>query len=312
MSRVLIVTFYHFTPLTDFRALRESLRAKCIEQSLKGSVLLAEEGINGTLAGAEESIRAVLAYLRCDERLTAMSHKESWSDVAPFVRLKVRLKKEIVTLGVPNVNPSVETGQYIKPADWNALINQPDVMVVDTRNRYETEMGSFQGALPVDTDSFGEFPEWVRDHQQLKPGTRVAMFCTGGIRCEKASAYLLQQGFDNVYQLEGGILKYLEDVPTEESLFDGECYVFDSRVSVNHELESGTFEMCCACGQPVSDEQKSHPKFIAGVACPRCHGETSEAQKSGFAERQRQVEIAQSRNASHFEAQETGHNAKSE
>jgi UPF0176 protein len=312
MSGVLIATFYHFTSLPDFCSLRESLRAKCIEHSLKGSVLLAEEGINGTLAGSAAALRTFLGFLRDDERFSAMQHKESWSDVAPFVRLKVRLKNEIVTLGVPHVDPSVETGEHVKPVDWNALIEQPDVVVLDARNRYETEMGSFDGALQPETSSFGEFPEWVHNNQQLTPETRIAMFCTGGIRCEKASAYLLQQGFENVYQLEGGILKYLEDVAAENSLFAGECYVFDSRVSVNHQLESGSFEMCCACGRPVSDEQRRNQMFIPGVACPRCHEETSAEQKAGFAERQKQVDLALRRNASHFEAQTSGRKSESE
>jgi UPF0176 protein len=305
MSRVLIATFYQFSVLLDFCALRESLREKCVELSLKGTLLLAEEGINGTLAGGEAALREFLAFLRSDERFATMAHKESWSQDSPFVRLKVKLKKEIVTLGVPGVDPTVETGEHVKSTDWNALIKQSDVVLVDTRNRYETEMGSFEGAFQVKTDSFGDFPDWVCHQPALTHDTPVAMFCTGGIRCEKASAYLIQQGFKNVYQLEGGILQYLNDVSHEENLFDGECYVFDSRVSVDSRLEPGSFEMCCACGRPVHGDQLHDPMFRRGVSCRRCYDETSDEQKAGFAERQRQVEIAQSRNVSHFDPQPT-------
>ena len=301
MSRVLIAALYHFTALPDFRDLRERYRAKCRELGLKGTLLLAEEGINGTLAGTEDELRAFLSYLRSDKRLSGLMHKESWVDELPFVRLKVRLKKEIVTIGLPNVDPTQIVGTYVKPKEWNALISQPDVVLIDTRNSYETEMGSFQGAVDPDTESFRDFPEWVRNHKELKPDTRVAMFCTGGIRCEKASSFMLQEGFKEVFHLEGGILKYLEEIPEEESMWNGECYVFDHRVSVDHQLNPGRYEACMACGYPVEAKDKEHEKFIQGVACARCYDYTTEESKARFAERQRQIEFSRARNEPHFD-----------
>jgi UPF0176 protein len=303
MPRFLIAALYHFTTLPDFRQLRDVYRQECTKHDVKGTLLLAEEGINGTLAGPEDGLREFLAFVRQDPRFHGLKHKESWADKEPFVRLKVRLKKEIVTIGIPEVDPTQRVGTYVKPMDWNALISQPDVVLIDARNTYETEMGTFQGAVDPRTESFGEFPEWVQKRKELQPETRVAMFCTGGIRCEKASSYMLQEGFKEVYHLEGGILKYLEEIPPEESMWNGECYVFDRRVSVNHGLEPGRFEMCRACGYPLEAHERDHSLYIKGVACPHCHDTTTDEQKAGFAERQKQVELAASRNASHFDVQ---------
>jgi UPF0176 protein len=295
MSKYLIAALYHFASLPDFRDLKTRLDALCRERDIKGTLLLAEEGLNGTIAGTEEHMRFVLEHLRSDERLAGLRHKESWAQENPFVRLKVRLKKEIVTLGVEGVDPTQRVGTYVKPKDWNALISQPDVLLIDTRNTYETKMGTFQGATDPETESFREFPLWVKEQDGLTPKTRVAMFCTGGIRCEKASSYMLDEGFEEVYHLEGGILQYLADVPEKESLWHGECYVFDRRVSLNHDLEPGRFEACRACGLPLEEDDKTNPLFVHGVSCPYCHGQTSDERKERFAERQRQIDLAAER-----------------
>lgn len=310
MPKYLIAALYHFAPLPDFRDLKGALDALCRERGIKGTLLLAEEGINGTIAGSEESMRFLLDHLRSDPRLAGLRHKESWADKTPFVRLKVRLKKEIVTLGVPGVDPTERVGAYVKPKDWNALIRQPDVLLIDTRNTYETKMGTFEGATDPETESFREFPQWVQSHDGLTPKTRIAMFCTGGIRCEKASSYMLAEGFEEVYHLEGGILQYLADVPQAESLWNGECYVFDRRVSVNHDLEPGRYEACRACGLPLEEDDKLNPLFVQGVSCPCCHGQTSDERKERFAERQRQIDLAAERGQEYLGLRQQRHRRK--
>lgn len=300
MPKTLIAALYHFASLPDYRELRDPITAKCREHRVVGTLLLAEEGLNGTIAGPENGLRALLTYLRSDPRLAALAHKESWADETPFVRLKVRLKKEIVTLGVPGTDPTKVVGTYVQPVDWNALISQPDVVLIDTRNTYETVMGTFEGAEDPRLDSFRDFPDWVEHAKHLTPDTRVAMYCTGGIRCEKASSFLLDQGIKEVFHLQGGILKYLEEIPQEESLWKGECYVFDRRVSLDHDLNPGRFELCMACGFPMEEAHKSSAQYIEGVACPDCFDTTSEARKAGFAERQRQIRLARTRHTEHL------------
>lgn len=236
MTDILVAALYKFAPLNDFSEMREPLRAVCDENGVFGTLLLAQEGINGTIAGSSDGIHAVLDYLRADPRLAELEHKESSASSMPFKRMKVRLKKEIVTLGVPGVDPNKHVGTYVKPEDWNALISDPDVVIVDTRNDYEVEVGTFEGALDPKTASFRDFPAWVADSTALANKPKVAMFCTGGIRCEKASSYLIEQGFGEVYHLQGGILKYLETVPEEESLWHGDCFVFDEREGLGHGL----------------------------------------------------------------------------
>ena len=307
MTQYLIAALYHFVSLEDFRELKGPLDRLCRERKITGTLLLAHEGINGTIAGTEDDLRFVLAELRRDPRLADLKHKESWTETPPFLRLKVRLKKEIVTLGIEGVDPTQHVGTYVKPTEWNALISQPDVLLIDTRNTYETKMGSFKGAMDPQTESFQEFPQWVKDREELTPKTRVAMFCTGGIRCEKASSYMLQEGFEEVYHLEGGILKYLEEVPQDESMWEGDCYVFDRRVTVNHDLEPGRFDACRACGLPLDDDDKTSPLFIKGVACPYCHGQTSDERKERFAERQRQMELADARGQEHLGLRQRQH-----
>jgi UPF0176 protein len=294
----LTAAFYQFVSLPDYAQRKAPLLALCEEHRVKGLILLASEGINSTIAGAANDVRAVLAYLRADPLLANLQHKESWSDKPPFHRMKVRLKKEIVTMNVPGISPTHMAGTYVKPQDWNALIADPDVVVVDTRNDYEVEIGTFAHAINPNLKTFAELPDWLDHAKQLArpdaPGKKpkVAMFCTGGIRCEKSTAYLRSKGYDEVFHLEGGILKYLETVPPAESLWQGECFVFDERVSVGHGLIAGPHALCRACRMPLEEGATESALYEAGVSCPRCHGSTSEAQKSGARERQRQWERA--------------------
>ena len=296
----LTAAFYRFVVLDDTEQLRPQLLAQCQAQQVKGNVLLAHEGINGTIAGPEAGVRAVLAWLRADPRLAALVHKEAWATEDPFYRMKVSLKREIVTLGVPDVHAATEAGTYVSPQDWNQLIDDPDVAVVDVRNDYEVAIGSFQGAIDPHTRSFSEFPQWVERNEALLRGkSKVAMFCTGGIRCEKSTAYLRQLGFENVYHLEGGILKYLETVAPEDSRWQGDCFVFDERVSVGHGLQPGDHQLCRSCRRPLDATDRASPLFVEGVSCANCHGSTTAAQKSAYAERQRQMERAAARAERH-------------
>ncbi|MBX3611400.1 MAG: rhodanese-related sulfurtransferase [Hydrogenophaga sp.] len=301
----LTAALYKFVSLPDHADLQAPLRAACERHGVKGTLLLAQEGINGTIAGPQEGVRAVLGWLRSDARLSDLQHKESWADAPPFHRLKVRLKQEIVTLRVPGLDPTRTVGQYVKPADWNALIEQPDVVLIDTRNDYEVKIGTFAGAINPGIRSFTELPEWLASQPTLnqthKP--RVAMFCTGGIRCEKSTALLKMQGFEEVYHLEGGILKYLEDVAPEQSLWQGECFVFDERVSVGHHLAPGQSVLCRSCRWPLSEEDLASPRYVAGVSCPHCHAQRSDQDKARLRERQRQVELAHARGQQHIGAQ---------
>lgn len=266
-----VATFYKFFDFPDYRDKQASLLDCCQTNQIKGTILLASEGINGTIAGTRHGINQVLLYLKSDVRLAELFHRESLSEDPPFERMKVKLKKEIVTLGVSEVNPNEQVGTYVTPKDWNKVIQDPEVLVIDTRNSYEVDIGTFKNAVNPNTDSFREFPNYI--NQQLNPNQykKVAMFCTGGIRCEKASSFLLKQGFTEVYHLKGGILKYLEEVPPEESLWEGECFVFDERVAVTHGLAEGTYEMCRSCGHPINDTDKVSPHYQDGIFCPYCY-----------------------------------------
>jgi UPF0176 protein len=304
MPAYLTAAFYKFVNLPDAEQLKPPLLAVCQQHTVKGLILLATEGINSTIAGPAEGVRAVLAYLRQDPRLADLQHKEAWSQRAPFYRMKVRIKKEIVTLGVQGVSPTRMAGTYVKPQDWNALISDPDVVLVDTRNDYEVGLGSFAGAIDPHIARFADLPHWVAASAALHPPgsnkPKVAMFCTGGIRCEKSTALLRAQGFDEVYHLEGGILKYLETVPSEQSLWQGECFVFDERVSVGHGLRTGPHGLCRACRQPLTATDQASTQFEAGVSCPKCADQSSDTQKRSARERQRQWELAKSRDQVHI------------
>ncbi len=314
MSRFLTAALYKFATLPDYAQIQPRLLAECEAHRLKGTLLLAPEGINGTIAGTPAGISAVLQWLRSDPRMADLEHKEAWASGPPFLRMKVRLKAEIVTMRVKGLDPSGMAGTYVKPADWNALISEPDVVVIDARNDYEVAVGSFRGALDPHTRSFSELPAWLQ--AQAAPGKplaavngkkpRVAMFCTGGIRCEKSTAFLRTQGFDEVYHLQGGILKYLEAVPQAHSLWQGECFVFDERVSVAHGLQEGTLELCRSCRRPIGDAEKASAKYEAGVSCPHCFDSRTETQRKGYAERHRQVELARKHAQTHIGAHMPG------
>ena len=292
---VVVAALYHFAALPDFRERREPLLARCRELGIRGTLLLAEEGINGTISGSREGIDAILAFIRADARLTALEHKESFSAAHPFRRLKVKLKKEIVTLGVPGVDPTRVVGTYVEPEDWNALISDPEVLLVDTRNDYEVAIGTFRNAVDPGTASFREFPDYVRTHFDPQRHRKVAMFCTGGIRCEKASSFMRLEGFPEVYHLKGGILKYLERVPPEESLWEGECFVFDHRVGITHGLGEGQAGMCFGCGHPVTEEERAAPGYEHGVSCPRCIASLTADKAARLRERMRQITLARAR-----------------
>ena len=299
-----VAALYHFADLPDHAHMRGPLREACEELGLCGTLLLAPEGINGTVAGTGDRVDQLIAGLRADPRLRALDAKFSTSTRKPFHRMKVRLKREIVTLGVEGVDPTERVGTYVEPRDWNALISDPDVAVIDTRNAFEVELGSFRGAIDPKTESFREFPDWVRAHRgALEAGgrpKRVAMFCTGGIRCEKASSWMLDNGFEEVYHLKGGILRYLEELPEEDSLWQGECFVFDERVSVGHGLAETDTEVCRSCRMPLSVDDRSHPLFEAGVSCHRCAHEMGDARRKRLRERQMQVDLASQRGELHI------------
>ena len=300
----LVMAFYGFTAMEDLPGLQQELKALAQQEGVLGTILLAEEGVNGTISGPDAGVQAVLERLRQLPGLGGLEAKFSRAEQQTFHRLKVRLKREIVTMGCPTVKPAEQVGTYVPPAQWDALIADPETLVVDTRNRYEVEVGSFTGAIDPGTDSFREFPAWVeetlRPLVQEKQPKAIAMFCTGGIRCEKSTAYLLQQGFENVHHLQGGILRYLEEIPEEDSSWQGECYVFDQRVSVNHQLEPGSYSLCHACGLPVSPEQRLQPSYREGISCPHCIERFTETDRQRFAERQRQMQLARERGQRHL------------
>ncbi len=306
MTDFLVAAFYKFAKLPDFADLQAPLREACDASGVMGTILLAAEGINGTIAGPPSGVNTVLDHIRADPRLADLQHKESSAAEMPFLRMKVRLKNEIVTMGVPDLDPEFSAGTYVRPSDWNELIERDDVVIVDTRNDYEVSIGTFSGAVNPETGSFREFPQWVERTDTLKSKPKVAMFCTGGIRCEKSTAYLRSLGYEEVYHLEGGILKYLETVPEEESLWQGECFVFDQRVSVGQGLRPGSYDMCHACRQPVDDNDKASTLYVPGVSCPACHDSTGEDRKRRFADRQHQINLAKARNEVHLGARPKG------
>jgi len=305
MQRTYLTTaMYHFVSLPHFKTLREPLLQFCISREIKGTLLLADEGINGTVAGPEKSILELLHYLKhhaiFEGNFKNLSHKESWSDKHPFYRMKVKLKKEIVTLGVPGVSPTKVVGQYVKPQDWNAIISDPEVILIDTRNDYEYAIGTFKNAINPKTSTFREFPEYVKKHFDPKKHKKVAMFCTGGIRCEKASSFMMSEGFDEVYHLEGGILKYLEEVKQEKSMWQGECFVFDQRVAIKHGLEIGGYDQCYACRYPLSKNDMESHRYNPGISCPHCFNTLTPSKLKSLSERQKQVILAKKRGIDHI------------
>lgn len=304
MSNIRVTALYKFVAFKDPEALREPLFAQLDALGIKGTILLATEGLNGTIAGPPDAMNAALEALCALPGCATLEWKDSHAEAMPFLRLKVRLKKEIVTMGVPGTDPTCLVGSYVKPENWNALISDPDTVVIDTRNDYEVALGTFQGAVDPETESFRQFPEWFETFraelaaQGRKP--KIAMFCTGGIRCEKSTSYVKSLGVEDVFHLQGGVLKYLETVPRDESLWEGECFVFDERVSVGHGLEIGDYQLCHACRHPVSAEDRAHAQYEDGVSCPRCHGTFTDEKLAALRERQKQVRLARQRGETHI------------
>ncbi len=298
---ITVAALYRFASFDRPEALRQPVREICNAHGIKGTILLAREGINGTIAGREDGIAAVIRFLRTLPGCDQLDVKYSHALEMPFYRMKVQIKREIVTLGQSGIDPVNQAGTYVAPADWNALISDPDTVVIDTRNDYEVDIGTFQGAIDPKTPTFRDFPDWFRTHRDalLQGKKKVAMFCTGGIRCEKSTAFLKAEGIEDVYHLEGGILRYLETVPAEESLWEGECFVFDQRVSVGHGLELGTYGRCHACRTPLSAEEMTAPTYQEGISCPHCHDARNDAQRARYAERQKQVALAKKRGKGH-------------
>lgn len=302
VNLIKVAALYRFVSFDAPEALQPMISEQCTQTGIKGTILLAREGINGTVAGEPEAIEALVSFLRAIPGCEELDVKYSHAREMPFYRMKVRLKKEIVTLGVDGIDPKREVGTYVQPEDWNALISDPDTVLIDTRNDYEVAIGTFEGAVDPRTKSFSEFPEWFRSHRDaLAAGkTKFAMFCTGGIRCEKSTAFLKAEGIEQVYHLEGGILRYLENIPEADSKWQGECFVFDERVSVKHGLELGEMELCHACRRPISQEDKASEHFIEGVSCPACFEERTDDDRARFAERQRQIALARKRGKQHI------------
>jgi len=292
-SKIVVCALYHFVRLDDYKNLQQPLLDLMLQNQVKGTLLLASEGINGTIAGDRAGIDTILAWLKSDPRLQALDHKESYDDSYPFYRSKVKLKKEIVTMGVEGIDPNRKVGTHVPPQEWNDLISDPEVLLIDTRNDYEVEIGSFKNAIR-------EFPEYVKQELDSAKHKKVAMYCTGGIRCEKSTAYLKEKGFEEVYHLQGGILKYLEEVPQEESMWQGECFVFDNRVAVNHSLEKGNYDQCHACRLPITEEDKQSEYYEKGVSCSRCYNKLSDERKTAFKERQKQIDLAALRGEEHL------------
>ena len=301
---VQVAAFYGFSAMAELPTLQQELRSLAEAGAVRGTILLAEEGVNGTISGPESGVQAVLARLRQLPGLAGLEAKFSEAPQQAFHRLKVRIKREIVTMGCPTVKPAEQVGTYVPPQQWDALIRDPEVLVVDTRNAYEVAVGTFEGAIDPRTDSFREFPAWVE--RELRPLVEqrqpkaIAMFCTGGIRCEKSTAYLLQQGFENVHHLQGGILRYLEEMPEQGSSWQGECFVFDQRVSVNHQLEPGSYSLCHACGLPLSPADRELASYREGVSCLHCLERFNDADRARFAERQHQMRLARERGVQHI------------
>ena len=305
LTPLCVAALYQFTRFVDCAALRGPLEQLCRKRRVRGTLLLAREGINGTIAGNADGIAAVLDHIRALPGCAGLEVKYSHAETMPFHRMKVRIKREIVTMGQPDIDPLLSVGTYVDPHDWNALIADPATIVIDTRNDYEVAVGSFSGAVDPHTRSFSEFPEWFRAHRaQLLDGkAKVAMFCTGGIRCEKSTAFLKAEGVENVYHLKGGILKYLEVVPPEASAWQGECFVFDQRVSVGHGLAQGTHALCHACRMPVSEQDQKSALYEPGVSCPACHAHRSDEQRAAYRERQRQETLATAQGRAHVGAE---------
>ena len=308
-DKLLVAALYQFTEIYDPNQKKKDLVSLCKSRNVRGTLILAIEGINGTISGKRHHIDAVIQHISNWPEIESLDVKYSWSTDQNFNRMKVKIKKEIVTMGVEQINPKENAGTHVEAKDWNNLINREDIVLIDVRNKFEIEVGHFKGSIDPDTDSFGDFPDWVQNHStELEEKPSIAMYCTGGIRCEKASAYMKSVGYKDVYHLKGGILKYLEEISPSESLWEGECFVFDDRVSLKHGLEEGAYELCYGCQEPLSQQDRESRLYEEGVTCPKCHNHLNESKKSRSRERQRQISIAKSRGTQHLGAKPTNQN----
>lgn len=302
MQTIQVCALYKFVHLADYQALRAPLTKQMIHLGVRGTLLLAEEGINGTIAAAPEKIEQLLAWLSADARFTPLGTKFSTTDAMPFKRCKVKLKKEIVTMGIAGIDPNHSVGTYLDAQQWNTLIDDPEVLLIDCRNDYEVQVGSFENAVNPNTVSFREFPAYLEKTLDQNKQQKIAMFCTGGIRCEKSTAHLKAQGYENVFHLKGGVLQYLQDMPETQSKWQGECFVFDERVTVNHQLQRGQYDQCHACRMPITQADQQSEHYQKGVSCPHCFSQHTKAQKAGFAEREKQMQLAKKRGTTHMGA----------
>lgn len=298
--KLLVASFYKFISIDDCKKLKDKLENFCLNTNVLGTILIAPEGINGTISGDKKSVDSVLSFLWADKRFIDLTPKFSFSKKRNFIRMKVKLKKEIVTMGIKNIKPQESTAEFVSASNWNNILSDPDIVLLDTRNEYETSIGSFKGAIFPETKSFRDFPEWANANLSNYKNKKIAMFCTGGIRCEKASSFLKKAGFLRIYQLEGGILKYIEEVDESKSVWEGSCFVFDDRVALNHGLQESTYEMCHACRMPYHPDETTSKYFIEGVSCSKCYNVSSSDRKKRFAERQKQIELAKTRKEEHL------------
>ena len=300
----LTIAFYQFITLDNKNSIQEKIQIFCGVNNIKGTILLADEGINGTISGRENNIRNFLQFVKKESFLSGifsqLEHKESWATKNPFYRMKVRLKKEIVALGVDGVRPTKKVGKYVKPEDWNNLISDPNTIIIDTRNNYEVDIGTFKNAINPNIATFRELPNFVENNLNPKTRKKIAMFCTGGIRCEKATSLMIKKGFQDVYHLKGGILKYLETIDKDKSLWEGECFVFDERVAVTHGLNEGKYDQCYACRHPLSPHEMNSSYYIKYISCPYCYNKLTDKKKSSVIERQKQIELAKLRGEVHI------------
>lgn len=300
MSKYVVCALYKFVSLPNYQDIQHPLQVKMTEYQVKGTLLLAAEGINGTICSNRAGIDLLLAWIRTIPEFAELETKEAITDQPSFKRSKVKLKKEIVTMGVEGIDPNQTVGTYVTPQQWNDLISDPDVLLIDTRNQYEVSVGAFAHAIDPKTTTFREFPQYVSTHLNPSKHKKIAMYCTGGIRCEKSTAFLKKQGFEEVYHLKGGILKYLEEIPQDESLWEGECFVFDERVTVNHQLEKGSYDQCYACRLPISDEDKLSEYYQEGISCPACYHKRTDEDRARYQEREKQVKLAEIRGDIHI------------
>ena len=298
-----IIALYRFCEIANPKNLQKTLKKELKNLKILGTIIIGSEGINGTVSGSKTNLNKAIKFLRSDSRFSDLDIKASFSRKAPFLRLKVKIKNEIVTMGINNIKPTIHAGKYVNYDQWNTLLNDEDTILIDTRNDYEYSIGTFKNSINPETSNFREFPKWVKKQkftEEIKNHKKIAMFCTGGIRCEKASSFMKKEGFKNVYHLKGGILKYLENTNLKNSLWQGECFVFDDRVSVKHDLSEGAYDLCHGCRTPITEQEKLSKDYVRGVSCSHCISKKSSVQVQRYKSRQKQINLAKAKNKSHL------------